>query len=93
MRLGLVAAGFLAGFASSTAAIAALGRQVRKQPERAELLAAAATWFTAAPWVLDWMLAILLAGALAIDAALALAPIAGAGLACTLAPRWPIATR
>ena len=81
LRLGLVAAGFLAGFASSTAAIAALGRQVRKQPERAGLLAAAAAWSTAATWVL----AILLAGALSIDAALALTPVAGAGLACTLA--------
>ena len=81
LRLGLVAAGFLAGFASSTAAIAVLGRQVRKQPERAGLLAAAAAWSTAATWVL----AILLAGALSIDAALALTPVAGAGLACTLA--------
>ena len=80
LRLGLVAAGLLAGFASSTAAIAVLGRQVRKQPERAGLLAAAAAWSTAATWVL----AILLAGALSIDAALALTPVAGAGLACTL---------
>lgn len=48
LRLGLVAAGFLAGFASSTAAIAVLGRQVRKQPARAGLLAAAAAWSTAA---------------------------------------------
>ena len=80
-RVGLVAAGLLAGFASSTAAIASLGRQVRKQPERAGLLAAAAAWSTAATWVL----AMLMAGALSIDAAHALAPMAGAGLGCTLA--------
>ena len=80
-RVGLVVAGFLAGFASSTAAIASLGSQVRNQPERAGLLAAAAAWSTAATWVL----AMLMAGALSIDAALALAPMAGAGLGCTLA--------
>ena len=79
-RVGLVTAGFLAGFASSTAAIASLGGQVRKQPERAGILSAAAAWSTAATWVL----ALLMAAALSIDAALALAPIAGAGLACTL---------
>ena len=81
LRLGLVATGFLAGFASSTAAIASLGRQAREQPERAGLLAAAAAWSTAATWVL----AILMAGALSIDAARALAPVAGTGLGCTLA--------
>ena len=80
-RVGLVAAGLLAGFASSTAAIASLGGQVRRQPERAGILSAAAAWSTAATWVL----AILMAAALSIDAALALAPIAGAGLGCTLA--------
>ena len=80
-RLGLVAAGFLAGFASSTAAIDSLGSQVRKQPERAGLLAAAAAWSTAATWVL----AMPMAGTLSIDAALALAPVAGVGLGCTLA--------
>ena len=80
-RVGLVAAGFLAGFASSTAAIASLGAQVRKQPERSGILAAAAAWSTAATWVL----AMLMAAALSIDAAFALAPIAGAGLGCTLA--------
>ena len=81
LRLGLVAAGFLAGFASSTAAIASLGSQVRKQPERVGLLAAAAAWSTAATWVL----AMLIAGTLSIDAALELAPVAGVGLGCTLA--------
>ena len=55
-RVGLVAAGLLAGFASSTAAIASLGRQVRKQPERAGLLAAAAAWSTAATWVLAMLI-------------------------------------
>ena len=80
-RIGLVAAGFLAGFASSTAAIASLGGQVRKQPERTGILGAAAAWSTAATWVL----AMPMAAALSIDAAFALAPIAGAGLGCTLA--------
>ena len=82
LRLGLVAAGFIAGFASSTAAIASLGRQARKQPERVALLATAAAWSIAATWVL----VILMAGALSIDAALALLPVAGAGLGCTV---WP----
>ncbi len=80
-RFGLIAAGFLAGFASSTAAIASLGGQVRQQPKRARLLGAAAAWSTAATWVL----AMLMAGALSPDAALALAPVAVAGLGCTLA--------
>ena len=80
-RVGLVAAGFFAGFASSTAAIASLGRQARTQPARAGLLAAGAAWSTAATWVL----AMLMAAALSIEAAFALAPIAVAGLACTLA--------
>ena len=80
-RLGLVAAGFFAGFASSTAAIASLGRQARTQPERAALLAAGAAWSTAATWVL----AMLMAAALSIEAAFALAPVAVAGLGCTLA--------
>ena len=79
-RVGLMATGFLAGFASSTAAIASLGSQARKQPERAGLLAAAAAWSTTA----TWMLAALMAGALSIDAALALAPVAFAGFGCTL---------
>lgn len=80
LRLGLVAAGFIAGFASSTAAIASLGRRARKQPERVALLATAAAWSTAA----TWMLVILMAGALSIDAAIALVPVAGAGLGCTV---------
>ena len=42
LRLGLVAAGFIAGFASSTAAVASLGGRARKQPERVALLATAA---------------------------------------------------
>lgn len=79
-RSGLVAAGFLAGFASSTAAIASLGGQVRQQPERAAVLGTAAAASTAATWVL----ALVMAGALSIDAGFALAPVLGAGLACTL---------
>ena len=81
VRLGLVAAGLMAGFASSTAAIASLGRQARKQPERAALLGTAAAWSTAA----TWLLVIPMAGALSVDAALVLLPITGAGLACTVA--------
>ena len=80
-RVGLSAAGFFAGFASSTAAIASLGRQARTRPERSGLLAAGAAWSTAATWVL----AMLMAAALSFEAAYALAPIAVAGLACTTA--------
>ena len=80
-RVGLSAAGFFAGFASSTAAIASLGRQARTRPERTGLLAAGAAWSTAATWVL----AMLMAAALSFEAAYALAPIAVAGLACTTA--------
>ena len=81
LRLGLVAAGFISGFASSTAAIASLGRQARKQPGRAALLGTAAAWSTAATWVL----VVLMAGALSVNAALALLPIAGVALGCTVA--------
>ncbi len=80
-RFGLVAAGFLAGFASSTAAIASLGGQVRQQPGRAAMLGTAA----AASTVATWVVAMVMAGALSIDAGLALAPVLGAGLVCTLA--------
>ena len=79
-RFGLVAAGFLAGFASSTAAIASLGGQVRQQPGRAAMLGTAA----AASTVATWTLAMVMAGALSIDAGLALAPVLGTGLVCTL---------
>ena len=79
-RFGLGAAGFLAGFASSTAAIASLGGQVRQQPARAAMLGTAA----AASTVATWVVAMVMAGALSIDAGLALAPVLGAGLVCTL---------
>ena len=79
-RFGLVAAGFLAGFASSTAAIASLGGQVRQQSGRAAMLGTAA----AASTVATWVVAMVMAGALSIDAGLALAPVLGTGLACTL---------
>ena len=79
-RFGLVATGFLAGFASSTAAIASLGGQVRHQPARAAMLGTAA----AASTVATWMVAMVMASALSIDAGLALAPVLGAGLVCTL---------
>ena len=44
------------------------------------MLATATAWSTAATWVL----VILMAGALSIDAAIALVPVAGVGLACTV---------
>ena len=79
-RFGLVAAGCLAGFASSTAAIASLGGQVRQQPGRAAMLGTAA----AASSLATWVLAMVMAGALSVDAGLALAPVLGTGLVCTL---------
>ena len=76
-RGGLPAAGFFGGFISSTATIASMGAQARKQPASGRLLAGSAALSTAATWVL----AMALAAALSPAAAAALAPPALAGLA------------
>ncbi|MCR5883022.1 DUF4010 domain-containing protein [Rhizobacter sp. J219] len=51
-RLGLAAAGFLMGFASSSATVAAMGARARRQPAQAGALAVAAVLSTAATWAL-----------------------------------------
>ncbi len=75
-RFGLPLAGFLAGFASSTAAIATLGRQAAVRPADARALAVAAACSTAATWVLVTPMA----AAVSPAAAQSLARIAGSGL-------------
>jgi uncharacterized membrane protein (DUF4010 family) len=50
-RGGALAAGFVSGFVSSTAAVASLGSRARAEPPRAAVLAAAAGLSTAATWV------------------------------------------
>ena len=75
-QLGCVASGFLGGFVSSTATIASLGAQARRQPEAAAWLAAGAALSTAATWV---QMAVL-ATALSPRGANALAPVITAGL-------------
>jgi uncharacterized membrane protein (DUF4010 family) len=78
-RRGLALAGFVSGFVSSTATVAAMGRQARAQPELTAASAAAAGLSGSATWVL----ALLIAAALAPEVALAFAPAAAAGAA------WP----
>jgi uncharacterized membrane protein (DUF4010 family) len=51
-RLGLAAAGFLMGFASSSATVAAMGARARQQPAQTASLAVAAVLSTAATWTL-----------------------------------------
>ncbi len=50
-RGGALAAGFVSGFVSSTAAVASLGSRARAEPPRTAVLAAAAGLSTAATWV------------------------------------------
>jgi uncharacterized membrane protein (DUF4010 family) len=79
-RLGIAVAGFVSGFVSSTATVAAMGRQARNQPELMAASAAAAGLSGSATWVL----ALLIAAALAPALALVFAPAALAGAA------WPV---
>lgn len=75
-RAGLLAAGFVSGFVSSTATVASLGGRVRAEPERKSLLADAA----ALSGVATWVQALLMSVALAPAAAAALLPVAAAGI-------------
>jgi uncharacterized membrane protein (DUF4010 family) len=50
-RGGALAAGFVSGFVSSTAAVASLGSRARAEPSQTRVLAAAAGLSTAATWV------------------------------------------
>ena len=50
-RGGALAAGFVSGFVSSTAAVASLGSRARAEPAQTRVLAAAAGLSTAATWV------------------------------------------
>jgi uncharacterized membrane protein (DUF4010 family) len=51
-RLGLAAAGFLMGFASSSATVAAMGARARQHPGQTAALGVAAVLSTAATWAL-----------------------------------------
>lgn len=79
-RAGLAVAGALAGWASSTAAIASLGTLSRHEPQQRAALAAAAAWSTTATWAL----ALVMAGVLSPQAAAALAPAMLGGLLASL---------
>ena len=76
-RAGVAVSGFLGGFASSTATVAALGSSVRDTNDPAWLRANAggAVWSSVATWVL----AVVLSAALSPAGALALLPVAAAG--------------
>lgn len=75
-RGGVAAAGFFGGFVSSTATIASLGAQARRNPTWRDVTAGGAALSTAATWVL----VVIIAGALSPQAATVLAPVAAAGL-------------
>lgn len=74
-RAGVALAGFLGGFVSSTATIAALGARAREEPAAWRALASAAGLSGVATWVQ----AMLMLAVLAPPAASALAPAAAAG--------------
>lgn len=75
-RGGVAAAGFFGGFVSSTATIASLGAEARRNPAWRDVTAGGAALSTAATWVL----VMVIATALSPQAASLLAPVAGAGL-------------
>jgi uncharacterized membrane protein (DUF4010 family) len=76
-RRGIAVAGFASGFVSSTATIATLGRRARANDAPLTLLAAGATWSTAATWVQVLVMALAISPA----AAQRLLPTAAAGAA------------
>ena len=76
VRAGLLGAGLVSGLVSSTATVAAFGRQARLQPLHARLMASAAGLSAVATWVL----ALTLSAALSPTAAATLLPIALAGM-------------
>jgi uncharacterized membrane protein (DUF4010 family) len=84
-RHGLLATGFVAGFASSTAAVASFGGRARDEPLHTTAFAGAASLSGAATWL--QMLA--LSATVSADAAWHLVPAAAVGAAsCALAGGW-----
>jgi uncharacterized membrane protein (DUF4010 family) len=81
---GLALSGLVSGFVSSTATIASLGARQKAEPALAAPCAAGAVWSTAA----TWMQALLMLGALAPTAALALLPVAASGAAAAGLLGW-----
>ena len=84
VRAGLAMSGFLGGFASSTATVAAMGTQARRQPAVARSSAAGAVLSTAA----TWLQAGLLVAALAPSALRQLLPAVACG--ATVAVVWGV---
>lgn len=79
-QTGLALTGAMAGWASSTAAIASLGAQFRQSPNRQAAFAVSAAWSTSATWALS----LILAATVSLPAATALAPAMLAGLFATV---------
>lgn len=77
---GLAVTGALAGWASSTTAIASLGTQFRKSPKQKTAFAVAAAWSTSSTWALS----LILVAAISPPAAKALAPTMLSGLLATV---------
>lgn len=77
VRAGILGAGFLSGFVSSTATVVSFGHRARAQPTQASLLAGGA----ALSAVATWLQALVLTAALSPAAAAALLPAALAGAA------------
>ena len=86
-QAGSAVAGFLAGFASSSAAIATLGTRARREPAQTRLLATGAALSTAATWVLMPVIA----AALSPPAAGVILPVALAGAGASLAVGFVLA--
>lgn len=85
-RGGLLLAGFLSGFVSSTATVATMGRRARSEPAQARACAAGAAMSGAATWVL----AVIVVGALAPSAVTWVAAPAAAGAAvAAVVAGWP----
>jgi len=89
-RGGLLLLGFLSGFVSSTATVATMGRRARSEPVHARECAAGAAMSGAATWVL----AVIVASALAPSAVAWVAAPAAAGAAvAALSAWWPLRRR
>jgi uncharacterized membrane protein (DUF4010 family) len=84
LRAGLALSGFFSGFVSSTATIASLGTRARRAEGERQACAAGGVFSAAATWVQ----AMLMLGALAPEAARALAPAALAGGLVTVTVGW-----
>lgn len=75
-RAGLLLSGFVYGFISSTATMASFGSQARANPTQTKSFAAGASLSAAATWVQAWVIS----ATLSPPAAIALLPVALAGL-------------